>query len=79
MPDSVEVTLPGGYSVQLTPTDADKVVWTGELYDASFQKLPDGPLTFTFTATNEYQTKTDKVTVVISGDWSEYFQNHRIQ
>ncbi|MBT2292324.1 hypothetical protein J7E73_24985 [Paenibacillus albidus] len=79
LPDTVEVTMPGGYSVQLTATDADKVVWTGELYDASFQKLPDGPLTFTFTAANEYQTKTDKVTVVISGDWSEYFQNHRIQ
>ncbi|NUU60021.1 hypothetical protein [Paenibacillus agri] len=79
LPDTVEVTMPGGYSTQLRPDNEDKLVWRGELYDSSFEKLPDGPLTFTFTATNEYQVKVDKVTVQILDDWSEYFRFHRIK
>ncbi|MFE4710838.1 hypothetical protein ACFRAM_08170 [Paenibacillus sp. NPDC056722] len=79
LPDTVEVTIPGGYSTQLRPDNEDKLVWKGELYDSSFEKLPDGPLTFTFTATNEYQVKIDKVTVQILDDWSEYFRFHRIK
>lgn len=79
LPDTVQVTMSGGYTTQLTPTNSDKTLWTGDLYDSSFEKLPDGPVTFTFTAQNEYHTKVDAVTVVIAGDWSEYFQNHRIK
>lgn len=79
LPDTVEVTMTGGYSTQLTPTNSDKTLWTGELYDSSFEKLVDGPITFTFTAKNEYNTKVDTVSVVISGDWSEYFRSHRIK
>jgi len=79
LPDTVQVTMTGGYTTQLTPTNSDKTLWTGELYDTSFEKLPDGPVTFTFTAQNEYHTKVDTVTVVIAGDWTEYFQNHRIK
>lgn len=79
LPDTVEVTMTGGYSTQLNPTNSDKTLWTGELYDPAFVKLPDGPVKFTFTAKNEYNTKIDTVTVVIAGDWSEYFRNHRVK
>ncbi|AWV32182.1 hypothetical protein [Paenibacillus odorifer] len=79
LPDTVEVAMTGGYSTQLNPTNSDKTLWTGELYDPAFVKLPDGPVTFTFTAKNEYNTKIDTVTVVIAGDWSEYFRNHRVK
>ncbi|MFD1909203.1 hypothetical protein ACFSQ7_42515 [Paenibacillus rhizoplanae] len=54
-------------------------MWTGELADPSFEQLPDGPVTFTFTATNEYQTKVDTVAVTILGDWTEYYQSHRVK
>ncbi len=79
LPDSVEVTMTGGYRTTLHPTDANKTLWTGELYNPDFEKLPDGLVTFTFTARNEWNTKTDTVTVSILGDWSEYFQSHRIK
>lgn len=79
LPDTVQVTMNGGFTTQLSPTNDDKTFWTGEMYDSSFEKLPDGPVTFTFTAQNAYNTKTDTVTVVISSDWSEYFQSHRIK
>lgn len=79
LPDTVEVSMPGGFSAQLSPVNSDKLLWTGELYDSAFEKLPDGPLTFTFTATNEYQVKTDKVTILISDDWSAYFRHHRVK
>jgi hypothetical protein len=79
LPDTVEVTMTGGYIAQLSPTGSDKTKWTGELADSSFEQLPDGPVTFTFTATNEFHTKVDTVTVTIQGDWSEYYQNHRVK
>ncbi|KTD85366.1 hypothetical protein [Paenibacillus etheri] len=79
LPDTVQVTMVGGFTTQLSPTNDDKTFWTGEMYDSSFEKLPDGPVTFTFTAQNAYNTKTDTVTVVISSYWSEYFQSHRIK
>ncbi|AIQ62892.1 hypothetical protein PSTEL_07010 [Paenibacillus stellifer] len=79
LPDTIEVTMDGGFTTQMTVIDEDKKLWTGSLSDESFQYLTDGPITFTFTATNEYQTKTDKVTVYISGVWSDYFRNHRIK
>lgn len=79
LPDTVEVTMTGGYTTQLNPTNNGKTLWAGELYDSSFEKLPNGPVTFTFTAKNEYNTKIDTVAVVVSDDWSEYFQNHRVK
>ncbi|KWX73316.1 hypothetical protein AMQ84_22665 [Paenibacillus riograndensis] len=79
LPDTVQVTMTGGYTTQLTAADSDKLIWDGQLTDPSFEKLPNGPVTFTFTATNEYQTKVDTVTVVISEDWTEYFRSHRIK
>lgn len=79
LPDTVQVTMKGGYTTLLTPTNSEKTLWAGELYDSAFEKLADGPITFTFTAVNEYNTKVDTVTVVIAGDWSEYFQNHRVK
>ncbi|MNC27433.1 hypothetical protein D3C75_756050 [compost metagenome] len=79
LPDSVEVTMTGGYRAVLHPTDVNKTLWTGELYDPVFEKLPDGQITFTFTARNEWNTKVDTVTVTVLGNWSEYFQSHRIK
>ncbi|ULO06449.1 hypothetical protein H1230_26085 [Paenibacillus sp. 19GGS1-52] len=79
LPDTVEVTMTGGYTAKLNSTNNDKTLWTGSLYDFSFESLPNGPVSFTFTAKNEYNTKVDTVTVVISEDWSEYFQNHRVK
>ncbi len=79
LPDTVQVTMTGGYTAQLSPTGSDKTQWTGELSDPSFEHLADGPVSFTFTATNAYHTKTDTVTVTIAGDWSEYYQNHRVK
>lgn len=77
LPNTVEVIMTGGYSTQLSPTSGAKTLWTGELYDSSFEKLPDGPITFTFTAKNDFNTKIDAVTVTIQDNWSEYFRNHR--
>ncbi|MNC06355.1 hypothetical protein D3C75_538640 [compost metagenome] len=79
LPDTIDVVMSGGYTAQLSPRDSTKTVWTGELYDPLFEKLPDGPVTFTFTAKNEYNTKIDAVTITILGDWSEYFQSHRVK
>uniref|UniRef100_UPI00046F277D glycoside hydrolase family 78 protein n=1 Tax=Paenibacillus forsythiae TaxID=365616 RepID=UPI00046F277D len=79
LPDTIEVTMDGGFTAQLAPSDSGKISWTGELYDPSFEQLPNGPLTFTFTAKNEYNTKTDKVTVTISENWSQYFRSHRVK
>ncbi|MEK5023749.1 hypothetical protein [Paenibacillus sp. FSL M7-1046] len=79
MPDTVDVTMTGGYTVRLNPVNSDRTLWTGELYDPAFEKLPAGPVAFTFTAKNEFNTKTDTVTVTIMGEWTEYFQSHRIK
>ncbi|QUL56107.1 hypothetical protein KDC22_06130 [Paenibacillus tritici] len=79
LPDTVQVTMTGGYTAELSPTGSDKTLWTGELADPSFEQLPDGLVTFTFTATNEYHTKVDRVTVTILGDWTEYYQSHRVK
>ncbi|WP_379155051.1 hypothetical protein [Paenibacillus sp. sgz5001063] len=79
LPDTIVVVMSGGYTAQLSPTDNSKTLWRGELYNPTFEKLPDGPVTFTFTAKNEYNTKIDTVTVTVLGDWTEYFQNHRVK
>ncbi|WNS41015.1 hypothetical protein [Paenibacillus sp. MMS20-IR301] len=79
LPDTVEVRMTGGYTVQLSPTGSDKTAWTGELSDPSFGQLPDGPVTFTFTATNQFTAKVDSVTVTILGDWADYYQSHRVK
>ncbi|KGE19021.1 hypothetical protein [Paenibacillus wynnii] len=77
LPDTVEVTMPGGYHTQLSATSGAKTLWTGELYDPSFENLPNGPISFTFTAQNAFSTKVDTVTVTISEEWSEFSRSHR--
>lgn len=71
--------MTGGYHILLTPSDSSRTVWNGELYNSSFERLPDGPVTFTFTAKNAFSTKMDTVTVTIQGNWQDYFQSHRIK
>ncbi|WP_150265742.1 hypothetical protein [Paenibacillus tepidiphilus] len=79
LPDTVVVTMSGGYTTSLSPANSGRTVWTGELYHPAFEQLPEGPLSFIFTASNSYNTKTDTVTVTILGDWSQYFRSHRIK
>ncbi|WP_150274245.1 hypothetical protein [Paenibacillus tepidiphilus] len=79
LPSRIQVTMSGGFTTELTPTSSERTLWTGELYDPSFEKLPDGPVTFTFRAENSYSTKTDSVTVTILEDWTDFIRNHRIK
>lgn len=74
MPDTVDVTMTGGYTVQLNPVNSDRTLWTGELYDPAFEKLPDCLVAFTFTAKNEFNTKTDTVRVTIMGNGPNIFR-----
>lgn len=79
LPDTVLVTMTGGYAALLSPVNVGRTLWTGELADPQFERLPDGPVTFTFTATNEYNTKVDTVTITILEDWTEYYRSHRVK
>ncbi|NBD26523.1 hypothetical protein [Paenibacillus glycinis] len=77
--DAVEVTATmNGKTATLTPTDASRTSWSGEMWEETFEKLPDGPLTFGFKATYSNGTvKTATVTVVISGNVQQTVGVHR--
>lgn len=67
----------GSFRVTLTP-NASHDSWYGEMYDGSFNYLPDGPLTFLFEARySNGVVKQDVVTVRIVGNYTEYFRLHR--
>ncbi|MGI2294603.1 Athe_2463 domain-containing protein [Paenibacillus sp. GXUN7292] len=54
--------------------------WQGELWDSSFQKLPEGEATFRFTVWyNNGTVKTDDVQVIIKGDVTAVTGVHRVQ
>lgn len=51
----------------------------GTLWRENFPYLKDGPYTFTFVATwNHGHVETDVYTIVISDDWTKFFQLHRL-
>lgn len=75
----VEVKM-GSYSVRLSSLNGSRSSWQGELWDAAFADLPDGPLTFTFTAYyNNGTIKVYSVDVVIQGETLEIAGVHRVQ
>ncbi|WP_236345403.1 CARDB domain-containing protein [Paenibacillus plantiphilus] len=77
--EQVEVTM-GGFSVDMTPSNAAGTSWTGEMWDESFEHLPDGPLIFTFTATYSNGTiKTTTVPIAIRGNIQQTVGVHRRQ
>ena len=75
--DTVTVHMDRGYSTTLSP-NGNFSIWNGELYDKSFDRLKDGPVTFTFEAHyNNGVVKVDTVTVRIEGNYTDYFRIHR--
>jgi len=75
----VEVTV-DGYTAELTGSGPSSAEWTGELWDERLEKLPDGPLTFVFTAFYSNGTvKSVPVTVTISGNVNQTVGVHRRQ
>jgi hypothetical protein len=75
--NTVTVQMDKGYSTTLTP-NANNSQWNGELYDKSFDHLPDGPIKFTFRAVfSNGVVKEDVVTVRIEGNYTDYFRLHR--
>ncbi|MBP3962027.1 hypothetical protein [Paenibacillus lignilyticus] len=77
--DQVKVTM-NGMTVTLSPTNAAKTSWTGEMWEESFEELGDGPLTFTFKAFyNNGTVKTANATITIAGDVQQTIGVHRVQ
>ncbi|MCQ6559679.1 hypothetical protein NNL21_13330 [Paenibacillus mendelii] len=75
----VEVAM-GGFSVELTDSEAGALNWTGDLWDESFEQLPDGEITFIFTAVYSNGTvKSVPVTVSVAANVNSTFGVHRRQ
>ncbi len=73
----VELTM-NSYRIDLAADNASHTRWSGELWDESFEKLPDGPLTFTFKATyNNGTVKIVSVIVKIAGNVQQVYGVHR--
>ncbi|WP_188988608.1 CARDB domain-containing protein [Paenibacillus nasutitermitis] len=76
---AVKVTM-NGFISQLDAADLRRTGWSGSLWDESFEKLADGPLTFAFTSTyNNGTKKTANVTVTIAGNVQQTVGVHRRQ
>ncbi|MBD2867906.1 hypothetical protein [Paenibacillus arenilitoris] len=77
--DRVDVRM-GDYSVTLAKSDQAGTRWKGELWDETFSKLPEGALSFTFTAYYSNGTvKVVTVQVTIEGETLEIVGVHRVQ
>ncbi|MHA6482985.1 hypothetical protein ACX1C1_13895 [Paenibacillus sp. strain BS8-2] len=75
----VEVTL-GDRKAILASTDASRTKWRGELWDEQLEELPDGPITFTFTAYyNNGMVKSTQVPVIIDGLVTGTVGVHRVK
>jgi len=72
---------PYTYSETLEATHSAKTQWYGEMYEeGKFDHLPDGEADFEFTVRySNGVVKRDTVTVVIDGNWTDYFQLHRVK
>lgn len=69
-----------GFKSSLAPVDGTRASWAGEMWDESFEKLEDGPLTFTFTVYYSNGTvKVDTAIVEIAGTTYDYYQIHRVK
>ncbi|UVI28662.1 hypothetical protein [Paenibacillus spongiae] len=70
----------GGFNVNLVSDGASAVSWAGEMWDESFEKLPDGEVTFIFTAVYSNGTvKSVPVTVTIAANVNSTVGVHRRQ
>lgn len=77
--EQVTVTM-GGFSAELAASNGAGTSWTGEMWDESFEHLPDGPLLFTFTAAYSNGTiKTTAVQIEIKGNIQQTVAVHRRQ
>ncbi|RAP77393.1 hypothetical protein DL346_02600 [Paenibacillus montanisoli] len=77
--DQVKVTM-NGFTVSLKPANAAKTAWSGDMWEESFEDLPEGPLLFTFTAIyNNGTVKSTEVTVTIAGNIQQTVGVHRVQ
>lgn len=77
--DRVEVTM-GKFSTTLSTVGVAKATWTGDLWDASFEKFKAGPLTFLFTAYyNNGVIKRESVVVTIDGTIYDILGVHRVK
>ncbi|MFX3632266.1 MAG: hypothetical protein ACE3L7_09325, partial [Candidatus Pristimantibacillus sp.] len=77
--DRVEVTM-GKFSTTLSTVGEVRATWRGELWDAFFEKLKAGPLTFLFTAYyNNGVIKTESVVVTIDGTIYDILGVHRVK
>lgn len=60
--------------------NSEKNLWTGDMWQESFNNIPDGTYKFTFTVTYSNSTvKTHDVWIEISGSVYDYFRFHRIE
>ncbi|SFJ03231.1 hypothetical protein SAMN02799624_03096 [Paenibacillus sp. UNC496MF] len=77
--DAVEVKATmGDTTVSLSPRDAARTSWSGDMWKSEFERLPDGPLTFAFKAVYSNGTvKTATVTVEIAGSAQQTVGVHR--
>ncbi|WP_133297899.1 hypothetical protein [Paenibacillus paeoniae] len=79
MAERVEVTM-NAFRTELKTTGTALASWRGELWDPSFEKLPNGTLTFIFTAYYTNGTvKIEEIEVQISGNMNAYLQVHRVK
>lgn len=54
-------------------------IFTGSMWKKSYERLLDGPYTFTFLATwNHGHTETDTYTITIKEIWTNYYEMHRL-
>ncbi|MBW7474498.1 hypothetical protein K0T92_07050 [Paenibacillus oenotherae] len=74
------VVAMNGFSAPLTVSNGAGTAWSGEMWDESFEHLPDGPLAFVFTVTYSNGTvKTTTVPVTIAGNIGQTVGVHRRQ
>lgn len=77
--DRVEVEF-GKHTVVLSPLDANRSKWGGELWDESFEKLKDGSAVFTFSAYyNNGTVKKSEVEIEVLGRVSQMIGVHRVK
>ncbi|REE86236.1 hypothetical protein A8990_111133 [Paenibacillus taihuensis] len=77
--NEVKVTM-NGVTVSLTAANSAHTGWSGDMWQADFEKLPEGPLTFTFKAIySNGAVKITPVTIVIAGNVQQTVGVHRRQ
>ncbi|RJE86928.1 fibronectin type III domain-containing protein [Paenibacillus sp. 1011MAR3C5] len=77
--ERVEATM-GAFRTELKASGTVHTRWTGELWDSTFENLPNGMLTFVFTAHyNNGTVKREEIDVHIRGNMNGYLQVHRVK